>query len=144
DYRMKEALSRREFLQVSSAAAAATALPGVMATAAPPPAAGPYKGTFCMFSKPVPQLSWKELAQAVKSAGFGGVDLTVREELGHVMPKRAAEDLPKAVEAIRAEGIEVPMITTELLRGDDPTALSILPTAGMLKIPYSKPGYYRY
>ena len=141
---MRDSLSRREFLQATSAAAAAGALPGAAALATPPPATGPYKGTFCMFSKPVPQLGWKELAQAVKAAGFGGVDLTVRNELGHVMPNRAAEDLPKAVEAIRAEGIEVPMITTELLRGDDPTARPILSTAAKLKIPYFKPGYYRY
>ena len=114
---MRDSLSRREFLQATSAAAAAGALPGAAAVATPPPATGPYKGTFCMFSKPEPATRL-ELAQAVKAAGFGGVDLTVRNELGHVMPNRAAEDLPKAVEAIRAEGIEVPMITTT--RGDDP------------------------
>ena len=141
---MKESLSRREFLQVSSAAAAATALPGALASAAEAPAPGPYRGTLCMFSKPVPQLSWQELAQAAKRAGFGGIDLTVRNELGHVMPERAAEDLPKAVAAIRAEGLEVPMITSELTRGDDPTARPILSTAAKLNIPYFKPGYYHY
>ena len=69
------------------------------------------------------------MAQSAKRAGFGGIDLTVRTG-GHVMPQRAAEDLPKAVAAIRAEGLEVPMITTELLSGDDPTAAPILSTAG--------------
>jgi sugar phosphate isomerase/epimerase len=61
-----------------------------------------------------------------------------------VAPERAAEDLPKAVEAIRAEGLEVPMITTALTRADDPTAVPILSTAAKLSIPYLKPGYYRY
>ena len=45
------------------------------------------------------------------------------------MPERAAEDLPKAVAAIRAEGLEVPMITTALVAADDPTAVPILSTA---------------
>jgi sugar phosphate isomerase/epimerase len=60
------------------------------------------------------------------------------------MPARAAEDLPKAVAAIRAEGLEVPMITTELVRADDPTAVPIMSTASRLSIPYMKPGYYHY
>jgi sugar phosphate isomerase/epimerase len=96
-----------------------------------------------LFSKPVPQLTWQELARDAKRAGFGGIDLTVRTG-GHVMPQRVAEDLPKAVAAIRGEGLEVPMITTELVSGDDPTAAPILSTAAKLSIPFLKPGYYHY
>jgi sugar phosphate isomerase/epimerase len=96
-----------------------------------------------LFSKSVPQLTWQELARSAKRAGFGGIDLTVRHD-GHVMPKRAAEDLPKAVAAIRTEGLEVPMITTELTRADDPTAAAIMSTAARLGIPFMKPGYYHY
>ena len=107
------------------------------------PARRPYRGTFCFFSKVVPQLNWQELAKSVKAAGFGGVDLTVRGG-GHVVPQRVAEDLPKAVEAIHAEGLEVPMITTGLTRAEDPTAVPILSTASKLSIPYMKPGYYPY
>jgi sugar phosphate isomerase/epimerase len=88
-------------------------------------------------------LSWQELAQSAKRAGFGGIDLTVRPA-GHVLPQRVVEDLPKAVEAIRGEGLEVPMITTELVAADDPTAVPILSTAGKLSIPFLKPGYAHY
>jgi sugar phosphate isomerase/epimerase len=88
-------------------------------------------------------LNWQELEQSAKGAGFGGIDLTVRSH-GHVMPQRAAEDLPRAVAALRSEGLEVPMITTELLTADDPTAVLILSTAGKLSIPFLKPGYYNY
>ena len=113
--------SRRSFLQASSAVTLA-GISGLSANSKPLPyAPGPFRGMLCLFSKPVPQLSWQELAASAKRAGFGGIDLTVRTG-GHVMPQRAAEDLPKAVAAIRAEGLEVPMLTTELVRGDDPTA----------------------
>ncbi len=88
-------------------------------------------------------MDWTRLAQSVKKLGFSGVDLTVRPG-GHVLPERAAEELPKAVEAIRAEGQSVPMITTALTSANDPTAKAILSTAGKLSIPYFKPGYYRY
>jgi len=140
---MKESLSRRDFLQVSSAAACASALPANSLAAVPPPASDPFRGTFCLFSKPVPQLSWKELAQSAKHAGFGGIDLTVRRE-GHVLPQNVVEDLPKAAAAIRGEGMELSMLTTELLSGDDPTAAPILGTAAKLSVPVIKPGYYHY
>jgi sugar phosphate isomerase/epimerase len=140
---MSESLSRRKFLQASSAAAwAAGMVPHGLRSAARP-ARGPYRGTFCFFSKVVPQMNWQDLAKSAKAAGFAGIDLTVRGG-GHVKPQRAAEDLPKAVAAIRAEGLEVPMITTNLLTADHPTAVPILSTAAKLSIPYLKPGYYRY
>jgi L-ribulose-5-phosphate 3-epimerase len=88
-------------------------------------------------------MNWQDLAKGAKAAGFPGIDLTVRRG-GHVKPENAAEDLPKAVEAIRAEGLEVPMITTNLLTADHPTAVPILSTAQRLRIPYLKPGYYRF
>ena len=140
---MNEQLSRRKFLRVSSAATLAGA--GVLPSLAEgrPTVPGPFRGTFCLFSKSVPHLNWQELATAVGRAGFGGIDLTVRPD-GHVMPERAAKDLPEAVAAIRAQGLEVPMITTGLARADDPTARPIMSTAAKLGIPYMKPGYYHY
>lgn len=140
---MRKQLSRRTFLQVSTAATLAGAKAIPARSEGVPPARGPFRGTLCLFSKPVPQFTWQELAQSAKRAGFGGIDLTVRRN-GHVKPLRAAEDLPKAVAAIRAEGLEVPMLTTELLSADDPTAEPILTTAGKLSIPFLKPGYYHY
>jgi sugar phosphate isomerase/epimerase len=88
-------------------------------------------------------MPWPRLAQAVKQIGFTGIDLTVRPG-GHVLPERVTEDLPKALEAIRKEGLDVPMITTELLSVRDPAAETTLAAAGRAGIPYCKPGYYKY
>ena len=140
---MSEHLSRREFLQTTAAVAGAAALSGRLAKAALTAKQLPFRGPLCFFSKPVPQLSWPELAEGAKSAGFDGVDLTVRAG-GHVRPERVTIDLPQAVKAIRAFGLQVPMITTELLRADDPTAEPILSAASELSIPFLKPGYYQY
>jgi len=140
---MEEGLSRRKFLQVSSAAGMAAAAPLSASAQAAAPAGNSFRGVLCLFSKPVRQMNWSELARAAKGAGFGGIDLTVRKG-GHVMPERVKEDLPKAVEAIRREGLEVPMITTELLAADNPAAEPILTTAGKLSISFLKPGYYHY
>jgi L-ribulose-5-phosphate 3-epimerase len=142
---MDKQVSRREFLRMStaSAIAGAAAVSTASVPAMPGPARGSFRGTLCFFSKPVPQLSWRELAQSARRAGFDGIDLTVRKG-GHVLPERATTDLPDAVDAIRDAGLQVPMISTELHSADDPTAEPILSTGSKLSIPYLKPGYYYY
>ncbi len=131
-------LNRREFLL--TAATAALAGERAFATSG---AANAYAGKLCFFSKHLPQLDWRQLGQTVKQLGFDGVDLTVRPG-GHVKPESAAADLPKALDAIRAAGLAVPMITTGLLTAEEPTAQPILATAGKLGIPYFKAGYHKY
>jgi sugar phosphate isomerase/epimerase len=99
--------------------------------------------SFLLFSKHLPELGPGALGRAVKDAGFDGVDLTVRPQ-GHVAPERAVEDLPRAIEAIAAHGIKVPMITTELTSADSPTARPILQTAAKHGVRYFKTGYWRF
>ncbi|HZF37968.1 MAG TPA: TIM barrel protein, partial [Blastocatellia bacterium] len=125
--------NRREFIKSVSAFTAVSLLPKTVG----------FNGEICLFSKHLPAMDWTRMAQAVKKIGFGGIDLTVRPG-GHVLPERAAENLPKAVAAIRAEGLSVPMITTALISASDPAAKPILSTAGKLSIPFFKPGYYKY
>lgn len=123
-------MRRRDFI----AAAAAAPLAGAPA---------PGRPALCIFSKHMARFNYEELGRNAKQIGFDGVDLTVRSK-GHVLPERAAEDMPRAVETVRAHGLSVPMITTELLSAAHPTARPILSTAGGLKIPYFKPGYWQY
>lgn len=110
------------------------------AASAAPSAARP---ALCIFSKHMARFGYDELGKKAKEIGFDGVDLTVRPK-GHVEPGRAAQDLPKAYEAIRAHGLSVPMITTGLLRADEPDARPAISTAAKLQIPFWKNGYYRY
>ena len=131
--------TRREFVQIGTAAGAATLLSGTGVFAA---AAG-FRGTLCFFSKHLPRLDGPGLARALKPLGFAGVDLTVRPG-GHVDPKRVAQDLPGFVAGIREGGLTVPMITTDLTSAEDAAARPTLETAAAQKIPFFKPGYYRY
>lgn len=128
--------TRREFLKSSIAGSVAFTLPDRVS-------ANGFKGEYCLFSKHLPRMDWTRLANSVKQLGFTGIDLTVRPG-GHVLPERAAGDLPKAINTIRAAGLSVPMITTNLTMAGDPTAKPILATAGKLAIPFFKPGYYKY
>ena len=124
-------LSRREFTIGAAAALQASAQP---------PKTTP---TICLFSKHLPKIHYSDLGGVLKDLGFAGCDLTVRPG-GHVEPALAAADLYRAIESIRAEGIEVPMITTGLVTAADPTARPIVAIAGRMKVPYFKLGYWPY
>jgi len=89
------------------------------------------------------QFSYEDLAKHSKQIGFEGIDLTVRPK-GHVLPERAAEDMPRAAEIIRSRGLSVPMITTDLRNSSDAAAKPTLATAAKLGIPFWKAGYHRY
>lgn len=128
--------TRRAFL-ASSMAAIAAVRPTVAQAA---PSARP---PVCVFSKHLQFLDYAALAEAGRSIGLDGFDLTVRAN-GHVVPERVATDLPKAVAAIRDAGLEVPMITTNLNDGADPTARPILAAASALGIRYFRVGGLRY
>jgi len=140
-------LTRREWLRVTGQAtlvAAATARPADAGEPGNEPQPSPRQRTeFCMFSKPVPELGWRDLGLAVKAAGFDGVDLTVRPK-GHVLPERAADDLPSAIEAIAGAGLTVPMITTDLTSADAPHARRLLETAARHGVTYFKAGYWQF
>lgn len=123
-------MTRRQAIASLAATAAAAAAPAA-------------KPTLCLFSKHLPHLGYRDLAKAQRDLGIPGCDLTVRPN-GHVLPENVARDLPKAHEALKSEGIALPMITTNLLSLDDPAARPTLYTAAELGVPFFKIGYYRY
>jgi L-ribulose-5-phosphate 3-epimerase len=133
-------LTRREWMRAAGQAALATGILRHVDAAGQPPRTA---SVFCLFSKHLPELGWTDLGRAVKDAGFEGVDLTVRPQ-GHVLPERAADDLPRAIEAITSQGVKVPMITTDLTSAASPVARPILQAAAKGGVRYFKTGYWRY
>lgn len=60
----------------------------------------------------------------IADADFGGIDYTVRSG-GDVNPEKVKEELPRAVEAAHAAGLKVEMISTNIVRANDPHTLPI-------------------
>jgi len=123
-------MKRRDFLATAAA-------PALLAQA---PADKPI---LCLFSKHAAQLNYKDLGKYSKQVGFAGIDLTVRPK-GHVLPEKVTDDLPIAVAVLENSGLKVPMITTGLTNPKAPETTATLRKAGELKIPFWKPGYWRY
>ncbi len=96
-----------------------------------------------VFSKHLHFLQGAELVKATADLGFDGLDLTVRKG-GHVAPESAATELPKLVALIRQGGLEVPMITSDIVDADSPNAEAILKTCAELGIPDYRWGGFKY
>lgn len=129
---MKTSLfSRREILAGAAAAAAVSAQ-----------TAG-ERYTICAFSKHFQWTDVPGLSQLCKELGYEGIDLTVRSG-GHVLPERAAEDLPKAAEAIRKAGLKFAMITSDIVDVKTPHAETVIKTLKSLGVRYYRWGTFRY
>jgi sugar phosphate isomerase/epimerase len=96
-----------------------------------------------IFSKHLEFLEGDELARGAKEIGFDGIDLAVRKG-GHVEPERVKQDLPALVSIIRAQGLEVPMLTTDIVDADTPYAGDVLESMTALGIHYYRWGGFKW
>ena len=133
--------SRRDFIKSSLMTGAGLAL--ATQAAATNSQAVPVPFSVNIFSKNLQWLNYSDMAGLAAEIGFEGIDLTVRPN-GHVEPARVTDDLPKAVEAIRKAGIQVPMITTGILSVTETYTEQILKVAGSLGIGSYRMGWLRY
>lgn len=130
-------MNRREYVSTLAVAGAAGAAltPGAWAAG--------KTWQFNCFTKPLQWLDYREAAELLKESGYDGADLTVRAG-GHVEPERVEEDLPKAVEAFKSAGLDVPMMVTKVTRADDPLQEKTLRVAKSLGIKLYRMGYLKY
>jgi len=134
-------LSRREFLRTSGMSMGAAALTGKELFAENEKSRNQFK--ICVFSKHLQWLDYDGMAKTAADIGFDGIDLTVRPR-GHVLPENVETDLPKAVEAVKKAGLQVPMMTTAINDAADPLTEKILKTASKMGIQYYRMGWYKY
>lgn len=86
------------------------------------------------------KLGFTEAADVTAEAGLDGVDCPLRAG-GEIAPERAAAELPRYVEALRARGLQLPLLTTDITRVSSPKAEEILRTAKSLGIHYYRLGF---
>ncbi len=134
--------SRRNFLSTMAAGSAALAIPQPnFARFASEKQKEPI--SLHVFSKHLQFLDYDHMAEAAAEIGFDGVDLAVRPG-GHVLPENVAKDLPKAVEAIKKQGLQAKMMTTALTDPDDTTNQKLLSTASDQGIQYYRTNWLKY
>ena len=119
--------SRRRFIQTTSAAAFSSI---VLARKAP---ASDAKFPVCVFNKPLQHLNYEEQAHLVAKMGFVGIEGTVRAN-GHVTPEKVKTDLPNQIKALRKNGVDMTLMTTDVNNADDEVHRRVLETAASLGV----------
>jgi sugar phosphate isomerase/epimerase len=96
-----------------------------------------------IFSKHLQFVQGDELAATATAIGFDAIDITVRKG-GHVEPERVRQELPGLVAILRKHGLDVPMITTDIVDTETPFTEDILRTMQELGIRNYRWGGYKY
>jgi sugar phosphate isomerase/epimerase len=136
---MCRSIVRRDFLRESVAIVAVLGAGRLSAATT----SGGKRNPICVFIKFVQSLSYDQLADAVAEMKADGIEATVRKG-GYIPPERAADELPKLVDALAKRNLKVSMITTDVLGVDDPNTRPVLETAAKLEIPMYRMGSYKY
>jgi sugar phosphate isomerase/epimerase len=106
--------------------------------------ASPKRFTYCAFIKFLTDLNFDEMADAIAAAGFDGVEVTARKKDSYVHPDRAEDELPRLKEALAKRNLEITILTTDILRADEPGAESLLRAAAQNGIKRYRLGFLRY
>ena len=134
-------LTRRELLAaVACAAAQKRRLSAQDRAGAAPPRLTP---TVCLYSKVLIKIGYIDLPMIVQGLGFDGVDLSVEND-GHVKPEKAPYSLMPALEAFTGIGLDVPMLTTDLMTWPDKDAEQILGLSTYIGVPFWRPGHWKF
>ncbi|MBN8418002.1 MAG: TIM barrel protein [Verrucomicrobia bacterium] len=129
--------TRRSFLQSLSATALASALPAAAA-------AEPKKNTVCFFTKHLQGLSYDDIASLGAEAGFNGVESPIRPK-GHIEPEKVVDELPKYIEALKKQGLEMTIMTSGINEvSAEQRTEEVLRTAAKLGVKRFRMNYYKY
>lgn len=131
--------SRRNFLKVSTAAGAAALSSVTPAAPRPQDRSNPV----CVFTKPFNSLPFEQLAAKTAELGFDGIEAPIRKG-GHIEPEAVPDKLPRLVEALKQQGREITVLTSDINQVDSEVNRSVLQTAAGLGIRYYRLKYFKY
>lgn len=96
-----------------------------------------------IFQKVFEGLSYQELAQAISQIGADGIEATIRKG-GYIQPAKAADEVPKLVEALKAQGKRIVIAATSVARADDPESAKVLKVLKSVGITHYRMSHYEY
>ncbi len=132
---------RRTFLRQAALAAGSLAAPAIAAAA---PAAKARANKLCFFTKHLQGLPFDEIASLGAEMGVDGIEAPIRPG-GHVEPGRIEEDLPKLVEALKKQGLELTIMTSGINQvSAEQNTEKVLRTAAALGVKRYRMNYFKY
>src|SRR5262249_7891049 len=95
------------------------------------------------FSKPFQKFTAEQTAELVAKVGWDGIECPVRAH-GQIEPERAADDLPRFVEVLRRQKLDILLVATDITSIQTPHAESVLRTLARLEIKRFRLGFFSY
>lgn len=135
--------SRRTAIHAALAATASTLASGPLArlAAADPQ---PRKNKLCFFTKHLQGLSYDEIASLAAEAGVDGIEAPIRPK-GHIEPEKVPDELPKFVEALRKQNLEMTILTSGITEASATQFTEkVLSTAAQLGVKRYRMGFIKY
>ena len=83
------------------------------------------------------------MARELAQFGYAGIEATIRRR-GQVEPTEVEDGLPKLVEALRSEGLEITIMASDVNRADDPLMEKTLRVAAALGVKRYRMAYHQY
>ena len=132
--------TRRRFLQNASLLAGSLA-----ATAFTPASAAAEKANkLCFFTKHLQGLSFDDIASLAVEMGVDGVESPIRPK-GHIEPEKVEDELPKYVEALKKQNLELMIMTSGINEvSEEQRTEAVLRTAAKLGVKRFRMLYYKY
>ena len=97
----------------------------------------------CLYSQHLIKVEYEAVGMVLRDLGFDGCDMAVVAG-SHVAPEQANSDLMRAIEAVSGVGLEVPIVSTSVVSGNDPYGRQILGIAGFMGVGLFRPGSWKY
>jgi len=102
------------------------------------------KNTVCFFTKHLQGLSFDDIASLGAEAGFNGVEAPIRPK-GHIEPEKVVDELPKYIEALKKQGLEMTILTSGINEvSKEQRTEEVLRTAAKLGVKRFRMNYYKY
>ena len=84
----------------------------------------------CLYSQHLIKVEYEAVGMVLRDLGFDGCDMAVVPG-SHIAPEQAGSDLMRGIEAISGVGLEVPIISTPVISGNDPNGRQISGDRGL-------------
>ncbi len=140
-------IHRRSFLQSTSMAAGCIAMTTIGRPIAAEVSAAEIQSNeeakICVFTKPLQELDFHQLAEVLSRWPVAGVEATLRKG-GQIEPEKVATELPRLQEALMARDRHYMILATDINHVENKEAELVLKTASKLGIRYFRMAYYRY
>ncbi|MCM8543116.1 MAG: sugar phosphate isomerase/epimerase, partial [Lentisphaeraceae bacterium] len=96
-----------------------------------------------IFTKPFQHLNYTDFSDLMAEIGVSSVELPVRPK-GHIEPEAVAEELPKMLEALKKNNLQVSILASGINSINSPNAEQTLRTAKSLGISQYRMAYFKY